>query len=75
MALSAEDIIERRRLRRKLLFWRFLGVAAFLVAVVVAGVLMIGLGNDIARLDPAIRAAARDQLPVRSLWPVALSKK
>ncbi len=31
MALRADDLIDRRRLRRKLTFWR---VAAFLIAVI-----------------------------------------
>jgi protease IV len=42
MALSADDIIERRRLRRKLVFWRVLGVLAFVAAAAVVAVLIAG---------------------------------
>jgi protease-4 len=44
MALDPEDIVDRRRMRRKLLFWRFAGFVA-LAALVVVG-LYAWLGED-----------------------------
>jgi protease-4 len=52
MPLDADHVIDRRRLKRRLAFWRVLGVAA-VVAAVVAGVSRFGLvGRDfIARVN------------------------
>ncbi|SHF63419.1 protease-4 [Kaistia soli DSM 19436] len=60
MALTADDIIERRRLRRKLIFWRVLGVVAFLVAVAVAGVLAVGPDRIGARSSPHVARISID---------------
>ncbi|MBZ9938106.1 signal peptide peptidase SppA [Mesorhizobium sp. BR1-1-16] len=60
MALTADDIIERRRLRRKLIFWRVLGVLAFLVAVIVAGVLVVGPDRIGARSSPHVARISID---------------
>ncbi|MCX5494942.1 signal peptide peptidase SppA [Kaistia dalseonensis] len=42
--MDAEDIIDRRRLRRKLSFWRVLGLIAIVAAV--AGGIVIAIGPD-----------------------------
>ncbi len=60
MALNADDIIERRRLRRKLVFWRVLGVLALVVAVVVAGVLIAGPDTIGARSMPHVARISID---------------
>ena len=38
MPLDADHVIDRRRLKRRLAFWRVLGVVAVVAAVVAAGV-------------------------------------
>jgi len=42
MSMTAEQIVDRRRLRRKLTYWRFAGVLAVLALVATTAVLMIG---------------------------------
>ena len=57
MALDAEFIADRRRLRRKLSFWRVLAVAAAIAAVIVGGIAAAGRaglpagGAQIARIE------------------------
>ena len=60
MALGAEDIIERRRLRRKLVFWRVLGVLAFVAAVVVAAMLAAGPEQLAGRAMPHVARISID---------------
>ncbi len=60
MTLSADDIIERRRLRRKLIFWRVLGVLALVAAVVVVSVLAIGPDTIGARSMPHVARISID---------------
>lgn len=60
MALGAEDIIERRRLRRKLVFWRVVGVLAFLAAVGVAILLAVGPEKLGERARPHVARIAID---------------
>ena len=40
MSIDAEAIADRRRLRRKLSFWRVLGVLALIAAVVALGAML-----------------------------------
>jgi protease-4 len=52
MALDADLIVDRRRLRRKLSFWRWTGVAALIVAVLALG----GYGASRTGLVPGAQA-------------------
>jgi protease-4 len=45
MPVSADDIIDRRRLRRKLTFWRIVAIAV--AAIAVAGVAYLSLSDDL----------------------------
>ncbi len=59
MSLDADLIVDRRRMRRKLTFWRVVTVLVAIVAVVGAGVVFTGNrgaiaggpGGSIARID------------------------
>jgi protease-4 len=53
MALDVDQLLDRRRLKRKLTFWRVAAVVAVLAAIVVAAETMGGLRRDdhVARLD------------------------
>jgi protease-4 len=44
MSMSAEQIIDRRRIRRKLAFWRITGVAALVAAAI--GLIVSAVGRD-----------------------------
>ena len=79
MSLDADSIVDRRRLRRKLTFWRI--VAAVVVVLAIAGVLVLARGRlgfatspYIARvtIDGLIRG---DQERVRQLDKLAKSSK
>lgn len=51
MSMTADQIVDRRRLRRKLAFWRFAGIVAIVVAV--AGLAMLGAsGGSFSALQP-----------------------
>jgi protease-4 len=54
MALDAEMIADRSRLRRKLSFWRVAAILALIVAVVVAGLVATGGSVNIADSRPQI---------------------
>lgn len=56
MALDVDQVVERRALRRKLTFWRVLGVLA-VVAALVAGVLALG-GDEVSRSSPHVARLA-----------------
>lgn len=80
MSLDADHIVVRRRMRRKLTFWRVLAVLAAVVAVigVSAGVRrdgdLLGGGDQIARI--AIRGLIRgDQDRVAALDELAKSRR
>src|SRR6185312_9812960 len=47
MSLDADLIVDRRRMRRKLTFWRVVTVLVAIVAVVGAGVVLTGHRGDI----------------------------
>ena len=49
MSIDAEAIADRRRLRRKLSFWRVLGFSGLIAAVVTAVVAARPMSRDIAR--------------------------
>src|ERR1041385_8895017 len=56
MSLDADQIVDRRRMRRKLTFWRVLTVLVAVVAVIVAGMMVTdsgprGSGHSIARIN------------------------
>ncbi|HEY8565512.1 MAG TPA: signal peptide peptidase SppA [Beijerinckiaceae bacterium] len=55
MAMDAELIADRRRLRRKLTFWRVLGVLAALAAVVAIGAVTAGRSSGRAGQDQIAR--------------------
>ena len=44
MSLDADLIVDRRRMRRKLTFWRVSAVVVAIVAILLAG----GVGRDLA---------------------------
>lgn len=52
--MDADQIIDRRRLKRKLVFWRVLGLLALVAAVVVGGILAIGPDRIGERSNPHI---------------------
>src|ERR1700712_2618372 len=54
MAIEAEMIADRSRLRRKLSFWRVAAILALIVAVVVAGLVATGGSGNIADSRPQI---------------------
>lgn len=49
MSISADEIIDRRRLRRKLTFWRIAALVIAAVAIVAATVRIFGLGSGAGR--------------------------
>ncbi len=52
MALDVDLLLDRRRLKRRLIFWRTLAVIAFVAAVLggLRGAGIVGTGAHIARL-------------------------
>ena len=54
MSMSAEQIIDRRRIRRKLAFWRITGVVALVAAAI--GLIVSVVGRD------AFPSLAEDQI-------------
>ena len=74
MSYDAEMIADRRRLRRKLSFWRVFGVLALIAAVVVVGLAVAwrgpvgGVQQQIARISRSTASS-----PAASAWPTSSS--
>lgn len=58
MALDADVIVDRRRMRRKLAFWRVVAVVIAIVAIIVAGVAFRGR-SELGLIGPASAQIAR----------------
>jgi len=58
--MDADQIIDRRRLKRKLVFWRVLGLIAVVAAVVVGGILAVGPDRIGERASPHVARISID---------------
>ncbi len=54
MSFDPDVIVDRRRIRRKLTFWRVMAILAAIVAVVVGGILLVPGGRDTITSSNAI---------------------
>ena len=58
MSLDADTIVDRRRMRRKLTFWRVLAVLIAICAVVAVGAALRAPGTSVLTGRPAARSRA-----------------
>ena len=58
MALDADTIVDRRRMRRKLTFWRVFAILIVIGAVVAVGAALRVPGTDVLTGQPADRSRA-----------------